>query len=162
MDEQVLNRFWSKVFKTDSCWIWVAGKRGKTGYGAFRHKDKIKDAHRFSYELFNGEINNSKLFVCHKCDNRGCVNPEHLYLGTAKDNVRDMILAGNMFDINSIDRPKGDRHWNSILTEDQIVMMRDEYKQYKLSGLKIKDLYDKYKISKTTFHALIRGDARVS
>jgi hypothetical protein len=89
-----MKRFLDKVEKTDSCWLWTAGKRNKDGYGAFRLNDKIIDAHRVSYLLFKGELSDPKLIVCHTCDNKLCVNPEHLYLGTYKDNLTDAYVRG--------------------------------------------------------------------
>ena len=87
-------QFWSNVNKTDSCWLWNAGGH-KFGYGEFRSHGKLIRAHRFSYELHNGEIKNN-MSVLHTCDNPKCVNPAHLYLGTQVENCRDTALRNRV------------------------------------------------------------------
>lgn len=86
-------RFWAKVSKTEGCWLWTASVNNK-GYGEFNSgNDVIVYSHRFSWMIHFGEIP-KKTGVLHKCDTPRCVRPDHLFLGTQLDNMRDMTLKG--------------------------------------------------------------------
>ncbi len=86
--------FWKKVIQTDTdqCWQWIGATQSQ-GYGSFSINGKTYLAHRISFIISQGEIPEG-LCVLHHCDNRCCVNPSHLFLGTIKDNVQDMIIKG--------------------------------------------------------------------
>jgi len=122
MRESILTRFKSKIkfnLQTD-CWEWVAGK-GNFGYGSFWMNGKSLSAHRASYELFN-EIHPGSAYVLHKCDNPACCNPKHLFLGTQKDNMVDMISKGRKKWLVGKDLPQ------TKLTEDIVLDIKKKQK----------------------------------
>lgn len=87
-------RFWAKVERTENCWEWRASVFLQTGYGQFALSSTVPvNAHRMAWELHNGPIPVGA-YVLHQCDNRRCVRPEHLFLGTQKDNMVDMSMKG--------------------------------------------------------------------
>lgn len=90
----VEERFWAKVDRSGECWNWTAATNA-AGYGKLSvgGRGRTMDAHRLSFLIHFGPFDR-RLFICHRCDNPRCVNPAHLYAGTAKQNSRDMVNRG--------------------------------------------------------------------
>lgn len=107
-------RFWSQVFKTDTCWFWIGGTTNMWGYGQILIKKKLILVHRYSFFLHHGYWPTP--CCLHSCDNPLCVNPAHLREGTNQDNSNDAVARNR--------RPKGERHACSRLTENQIREIR--------------------------------------
>ena len=109
-------RFWSRVDTSGKCWEWI-GRKSPEGYGRFWDGDKDTTAHRFAYSLVYGAIPDG-MFICHHCDNPGCVRTSHLFMGTHSDNMRDSIAKGRHVD------NRGERHGLSRLCENDIYEIR--------------------------------------
>jgi hypothetical protein len=153
--EQVIDSFWSKVEKTDSCWLWQGGKTDK-GYGQF-HTTKSEVvynttlAHRFSYWLANGDFD-KYLYVCHTCDNPSCVNPNHLFLGTNADNMNDMYSKGR----GNVEQKtvRGEEHGRAKLTWEQVREIRQKHSE---GGISQRELGRQYGVDNKAIQAIIQN-----
>ena len=135
-------RFWAKVHKTDSCWLWTGGKLER-GYGVIRAAGQgsgIYLAHRLAYEWHYGPIPHG-LLVCHSCDNPSCVNPEHLFLGSNADNHWDMIRKKR----TGLTRL-------AKLTDEQVADIRLRYRQ---GGTSYSRLAKEYGVSKGNINDVV-------
>lgn len=105
------------------CWVWAGSCNPKTGYGQLSHweggRRKLLTAHRVSFQAFIGPIPEGQQ-VLHRCDNRPCFNPEHLFLGSQLANVRDMIQKGREFHRT----PEGSAHHATKITEADAIAIR--------------------------------------
>lgn len=140
------NKFWSFVDKkdTNNCWEWK-GILYKQGYGRFyHHSTSERKAHRISFIIHFGEIL-KEVVICHRCNNRKCVNPNHLYSGTHMDNMKDLQNSNIL---------KGENNPASKLTEDIILKIRNEYKSKKIS---MYSMANKYDVSQTLISKIICG-----
>lgn len=137
-------RFWSFVDKKapDECWNW---KGSGTRYGVFSVKSRGRFAHRVSYEINKGPIPDGKC-VCHKCDNPKCVNPNHLWLGSHSENIKDAVTKGRLAIPNNkgIIRPFKPRFRRGSKYPDELVeKIRADYEPYVFTA---KDISEKYGI----------------
>lgn len=148
----IKDRFWIKVNKTDSCWEWT-GAVNRQNYGVFLigsqidQTRKVIKAHRYSYVLHNGPIPDG-LSVCHKCDNPKCINPDHLFLGTHNDNMKDMVAKNRQW------RATGEKHGSHKLKVKQIEEIKRRYQHTEVT---LQLLANEYKVSTTHVWRIIKG-----
>ncbi len=151
MTQLLRERFMEKVRigkKPNECWEWLASVRN-SGYGRIKIGDLTRSAHRVSYELHVGKIPNG-ICVCHHCDNKLCVRPNHLFLGTHRDNARDMVQKGKH------NPARGESAGSAKLTEKQVMKIRTTFKKNNRWGMKTV-LARKYGISNAQITHILQG-----
>lgn len=140
-----IERFNEKHEKTASgCWEWRAGKKSN-GYGQFTLNGKEDRAHRASYQLFVGPIPDSTQ-VLHRCDNPACVNPDHLFLGSVQDNMRDKVLKRR--------QRKGLNHPSCDLSESEVRSIKRLLSE---GGMMQKDIAATFCVSQSTVSEIKHG-----
>lgn len=143
----VADRFWPRVSKSEGCWEWTGGL-STYGYGKISRSDRGRvehlTAHRVSWELHFGPVPDGQL-VCHRCDNRRCVRPDHLFLGTPADNSRDMAQKGRSL--------QGERHHKAKLTPAAVQAIRSA------DATPNAELAARYGVSDQTIRAVRAGKA---
>jgi hypothetical protein len=130
-------RFWQDVEITSSCWLWN-GPVDKDGYGRVFVDGRYVRAPRFVWSMLRGPIPDG-MIVCHHCDKPPCCNPDHLFVGTYKDNTQDMVRKGRDYKLRGSDQPA------SKLTETQV---REIRKRYEAGDILQKTLASEYSISR--------------
>lgn len=148
LDFKGLYRFLQSIDigETALCWPW-AGEISKNGYGVFYYRQKIFLAHRLAYSLHYGK-DPGELLACHHCDNRKCANPNHLFLGTSKDNQIDKVQK-NRHNIR-----RGSESPLSKLNEEKVLEIRDLLSRKELTN---KDIGKMYAVSPACIDAILRN-----
>jgi len=153
--------FWNQTRKTDSCWIWTGSKTGSLGYGRFGFRNKYYLAHRLSWEFHFGEIPKG-MQICHHCDNPLCVNPDHLFMGTQSDNIKDAVKKGRMKNLfkkghTGLDfqRPCGENcHFSKLKLKD-IIKIKELLKR----GIRTMEIASKFGLSQRYIYDIKNGEA---
>jgi hypothetical protein len=147
-NEKLMKRIWAAINKTDTCWL--SNKQlDVEGYSRIQHNFKVYKLHRlmlfWSDQSKTSELLNEKLHACHTCRNKNCVNPAHLYWGTAKENVADSIRDGTRRDA------KGENSGTAKLTAIQVLEIRERCK----NGEKQNQLAIEFGVHKATVNDII-------
>lgn len=142
-----LAAFWAKVEKTDGCWLWTGARNpGRWAHGRFWFRNGTStQAHRYAYQACVGPIPDG-MFVCHHCDNPPCVRPDHLYVGTAQDNIDDMWRRGRA-------RPHYGVKGHTTLNWDSVGAIRALY----ASGVTRAALARKFSVDWDTINEVVSG-----
>lgn len=144
----VAERFWEKVDRSggpDACWSWT-GAMMPNGYGSFSMLGRHTSAHRAAYEIANDTVPPKGIDVCHTCDNRRCVNPAHLFLGTRRENMLDASRKGRT--------PQGERSGSVKLTAEQVLEIRRAYEAREADQFQ---LAERFGVSRSAIAPIVQG-----
>lgn len=148
--EKTFEDFWARVDRSGDCWSWRGGHNNH-GYGQFCIDNKKVLAHRTAYAYFYG-MPTAGMDLCHRCDNPGCVNPAHLFVGTRRDNMRDASTKGRM------KRPganKGEKNPRAKVAVSDVPLIRAS----RAAGETLRVIGIRYGISKSQVHSIASGKA---
>lgn len=164
-------RILKRVSNVNDCWEWQ-GKITKCGYGEITINQKYRLVHRLSYEVFRGKIPEG-LLVCHSCDNKKCINPDHLWVGTCKENIQDAKNKGLLPNLKGrkvseetriklknrryeLPKTQNENHWNNKLSNDDVLeirkMLEIGFKQYEIAN--------RYGVNSSVISKIKTGKAR--
>ena len=145
----LLESILGRIKTSDNCWEWQ-GYRDKNGYGRFTYHRKGVIVHRYIFEITYG--NTEELDVLHHCDNPPCVRPSHLFLGTAKENTKDMIAKGRAR------YSRGEESGNHYLTAKQVLSIREDYEDSDKSRGTATKIAKEYNLNSRLVQRIIRRD----
>ncbi len=147
MDKSFRDRFWAKVEKTETCWIWIGAHNGR-GYGHMNlsagKARKYVGAHRIAWEMENGPIP-AGMYVLHTCDNPPCVRASHLYVGTQSQNIRDAYQRGRK--VPAMQK----------VTDEQVLEIRALRGRWLL-----REIAEEYKLTRQHVSDIMRGKYRTN
>lgn len=154
-------RFWANVAKDQGCWVWKGGVLREGSYGRMMVDGERFLAHRLSFAIEHGWLpvrngQGKELIICHHCDNKPCVRPDHLYIGTHSQNSNDAIERKLMIPVNG--HPFGEMHPNAKLTGQQAEEIR---RIYAAGGFTQRELGLRFGISQTQVSEIVRGRAYI-
>lgn len=141
-----MDRLWNRTDRSSGCWIWTGCVDG-SGYGLISLNGKMVKTHRLSWVLSNGQIPEG-LFVCHHCDNRKCINPDHLFIGTNKDNMQDKVRKGRK---NGGGPAMGEHNGSAKMNAKKVIKIRELHK----NGMSEKKISKQIGVGKSQVHRII-------
>jgi hypothetical protein len=147
----LFDRIMRHVDASGDCWVWTGAKCLK-GYASIKVRGRVCRAHREMYKLTKGDIGD--MMVCHSCDNPSCVRPEHLFLGTSSDNMRDCVAKGrSVFQRRPELLPRGEGHHSAKLTAATVAELRALHR----SGQSARSLARRYGVSSRAVDKVVHG-----